>query len=243
MRRQPLQRRDARHHHDLQISYVRLPRDAIERDQNQVKNHQSHQQQPRILFSPVFGLVSQRHDLVESRKSKVESGESELDFPLSTFHFPLLTYDGSVAPSQRTRRSRSKSDNIMPAPSTTEESGSSAIETGRPVSCINRMSSFLSSDPPPVSTIPRSTMSAESSGGVRSSATRTALTMVATESARASRTSSSVTTMVFGMPSIRLRPLISMFFGSSSGAADPISILICSAVRSPIRRLYLRLMY
>ena len=51
---------------------------------------------------------------------------------------------------------------------------------------------FSASAPPPVKTIPRSTMSAESSGGVRSSATRTALIIVETESARASRISSSV---------------------------------------------------
>src|SRR5581483_10064682 len=150
---------------------------------------------------------------------------------------------GNVVLSQPTRRSRSKSDSIAPAPSTTDESGSSAIETGNPVSCISRTSSFLSSAPPPVSTMPRSTMSADNSGGVRSSATRTALTIVATESASASRISSSVTTMVFGMPSIRFRPLISIVNSSSSGAAEPTSILICSAVRSPISRLYLRLMY
>ena len=45
---------------------------------------------------------------------------------------------------------------------------------------------------------------------------------------------------VLGTPSIRLRPLISMVNGLSSGNADPRSILICSAVRSPISRLYFR---
>ena len=86
-------------------------------------------------------------------------------------------------------------------------------------------------------------MSAESSGGVRSSATRTALTMIATGSCSASRISASVTVSVLGMPSIRSRPLISIVIGSSSGKALPISNLICSAVRSPISRLYFFLMY
>ena len=83
-----------------------------------------------------------------------------------------------------TRLRRSKSDNIFPVPSTTEASGSSASETGSPVSIDNRLSRFLSNAPPPVSTIPRSTISAESSGGVRSNATRTALMIVEIESAK-----------------------------------------------------------
>src|ERR1043165_2735690 len=70
--------------------------------------------------------------------------------------------------SHLTRLRRSKSESILPAPSTTEESGSSAMETGRPVSMESRLSRFLSSAPPPVRTMPRSTMSAESSGGVLS---------------------------------------------------------------------------
>src|SRR5215469_14143127 len=45
-----------------------------------------------------------------------------------------------------------------------------------------RLSRFLSNAPPPVNTMPRSLMSAESSGGVRSSATRTVFTIVATHS-------------------------------------------------------------
>ena len=48
--------------------------------------------------------------------------------------------------------------------------------------------------------------------------------------------------MSFGRPSTRLRPLISMLVSGSCGQAEPISILICSAVRSPTSRLYLRLM-
>ena len=74
--------------------------------------------------------------------------------------------------------------------------------------------------------MPRSTMSADSSGGVRSSATRTASTMTLTVSASASRISSSLIVMVLGTPSIRCRPLISIVIRSSSGKAEPTSILI-----------------
>src|SRR5581483_5258007 len=134
-----------------------------------------------------------------------------------------------------------KSLSILPVPSTTLHSGSSAIETGSPVSSRMRLSRFFSSAPPPVSTIPRSLMSAESSGGVRSSTTRIAFIIVATHSPSHSRISLSSIVIVFGTPSIRLRPLISMVIGLSSGYAEPNSILICSAVRSPISRLYFRL--
>src|SRR6266446_1175088 len=71
----------------------------------------------------------------------------------------------------QTWRSNLKSLSIFPVPSTTDASGSSAIETGSPVSSRIRLSRFFSSAPPPVSTIPRSLISAESSGGVRSRAT------------------------------------------------------------------------
>src|SRR5258707_8463618 len=142
-----------------------------------------------------------------------------------------------------TRFNRSKSDSILPVPNTTEASGSSARETGRPVSIDSLLSRFFNNAPPPVSTMPRSTMSAESSGGVRSSATRTALIIVETESPRASRISSSVMVIVFGIPSIKLRPRTSNDNSSSSGNAEPNSILIASAVRSPISKLYFRLMY
>src|SRR5581483_6252880 len=137
-------------------------------------------------------------------------------------------------------RSSLKSLSIFPMPSTTLHSGSSAIETGRPVSSRIRLSRFFSSAPPPVKTMPRSLMSADSSGGMRSRATRMAFMIVETHSLNDSRTSLSSTVMVLGTPSIRLRPLISIVKGLSSGYADPISILICSAVRSPISRLYLR---
>ena len=91
------------------------------------------------------------------------------------------------------------------------------LDTGSPVSSRRRLSRLRSSEPPPVMTMPRSTMSADSSGGVRSSATRTASTITLTVSASASRISSSVMVMVFGTPSIRCRPLISIVMRSSSG--------------------------
>ena len=131
---------------------------------------------------------------------------------------------------------RLKSLSILPVPSTTEERGSFARVTGKPVSSRIRLSKFLSIDPPPVKTIPLSTISPESSGGVCSSATRIALMIVPTHSDKASRISSSVITRVLGIPSIKLRPLISTVTGSSRGKAEPTSILICSAVLSFLPR-------
>ena len=49
-------------------------------------------------------------------------------------------------------------------------------------------------------------------------------------------------TTVFGTPATKSRPLISIVCTSSLGYAEPMVILISSAVRSPTRRLYLRLM-
>ena len=48
---------------------------------------------------------------------------------------------------------------------------------------------------------------------------------------------------VLGTPATRSRPLISIVWTSSPGYAEPMVILISSAVRSPTSRLYLRLMY
>src|SRR5258706_561555 len=121
----------------------------------------------------------------------------------------------------QTWRSNLKSLSILPVPSTTDARGSSAMEGGKPVSSRMRLSRFFNSAPPPVRTMPRSLMSAESSGGVRSRATRTALRMVATHSLKASRISLSSMVTVRGTPSIRLRPFTSMVSGFSSGYADP----------------------
>lgn len=62
-----------------------------------------------------------------------------------------------------------KSLSILLVPSTTQYMGSSAMHTGSPVSSRIRLSRFFSKAPPPASTMRRSLMSAESSGGVCSS--------------------------------------------------------------------------
>ena len=65
--------------------------------------------------------------------------------------------------------------------------------------------------------MPLSTMSAESSGGVRSSTERTASTIALTGSWSASRISSLFTINVFGTPATRSRPLTSTVSISSRG--------------------------
>ncbi|CDA79651.1 putative uncharacterized protein [Clostridium sp. CAG:242] len=126
----------------------------------------------------------------------------------------------------------------LPVPAATQSSGFSATCTGIPVSLEISWSSPRSSAPPPVRVIPWSMMSADSSGGVRSRVVRIASSTDMTESASASRTSSGCSIMFFGRPSTRFLPLISIGCSSSYGYAEPISILMFSAVRSPIRRLY-----
>ena len=94
-----------------------------------------------------------------------------------------------------------------------------------------------SSDPPPVITMPRSTMSEASSGGVFSRDCIKASTICWSGSLSASRTSTEEIFMVLGIPATRSRPLISISSSCSSRNADPMRILICSAVCSPMRRL------
>ena len=55
-----------------------------------------------------------------------------------------------------------------------------------------------------------------------------------TTSSMAKRTSSGVSSTVFGSPVIRSRPRTSAWFSSSVGSADPMATLISSAVRSPM---------
>src|SRR6185436_8377815 len=69
----------------------------------------------------------------------------------------------------RTRSSELNSSTQRPDPRTTERKGSSATRTGTPSSWRMRSSSPRSNAPPPVSTMPRSRMSPESSGGHTSS--------------------------------------------------------------------------
>ncbi len=81
-------------------------------------------------------------------------------------------------------------------------------------------------------------MSAASSGGVSCRTLLAALMMASSSCCSASVTSSLLTKMVRGRPDTRSRPLTSMESLSSRYKADPIVILISSAVRSPIARLY-----
>ena len=129
---------------------------------------------------------------------------------------------------------RSMRSSAMPQPRTTQVSGSSATSTGRPVSSASRRSRSRSSAPPPVSIMPRSAMSAPSSGGVCSSAFFTALTIWFSGSVSASRISLLLTVKLRGTPSERLRPLTSISLTSLPGKALPMFFLIDSAVGSPI---------
>ncbi len=82
--------------------------------------------------------------------------------------------------------------------------------------------------------MPRSAMSAPSSGGVSSSAFFTSETMLLSGSVSASSTSLLLMVKLRGTPSERLRPLTSISRISLPGKALPISFLIISAVGSPI---------
>ena len=112
--------------------------------------------------------------------------------------------------------SRSTSSSALPQPLTTQVSGSSARETGKPVFSLINTSKFARSDPPPARIIPLSTISAANSGGVFSRETFMASTTSAIGSARASLISSDVTSIILGAPAIRSRPLTSNVFTSSS---------------------------
>ena len=76
-------------------------------------------------------------------------------------------------------------------------------------------------------------MSADSSGGVRSSAARTAETTERSGADSASPISPFVTTTVLGNPARGSRPRTSAESGVSRGRAEPNSILTRSAVRLP----------
>src|SRR3990172_172407 len=85
-------------------------------------------------------------------------------------------------------------------------------------------------------------MSPASSGGVSSNTLFTASTMIRTGSDSASRTSSEWRLSALGTPETMSRPLISLD-SEKPGKAVPIATLICSAVGSPINRLYFRFTY
>ena len=91
--------------------------------------------------------------------------------------------------------------------------------------------------PPPVSTIPRSTISAASSGGVFSRTPCTISTICAVSSFKATRISSEVKVATLGSPVTTFLPFTSIVFPPGRSQAVPILILILSAVCSPINRL------
>src|SRR6185312_6213333 len=132
------------------------------------------------------------------------------------------------------------SSRMRPPPRATQVRGSSATTTGSPVSSVRSLSMSRSNAPPPVSTMPRSATSAPSSGGVCSSACLTALTMFCSGSCSASRISLLFSVKLRGTPSERLRPLTESSRTCCPGYAEPISILMRSAVASPIRMPSLR---
>src|SRR6266542_4431483 len=81
---------------------------------------------------------------------------------------------------------------------------------GNPVSCCSSRSSPRINAPPPVMTMPRSTMSDASSGGVIPSARRTASTICWIGSCTASRISLECSRTIFGMPDTRSWPFTSI---------------------------------
>src|SRR5690606_7609047 len=165
----------------------------------------------------VNGDHRERHD--EQRREDHAGAPGVLHPPTSRFLVrPGPSPSGGVqclGSGTSTCRSSSKSSTHLPVPSTTESSGLSTRWMGIPVSSRSRSSRFLSSAPPPVSAIPRSMMSPDSSGGHLSRVVFTASTTALTGSSMARRTSSAEITTVFGSPLTRSRPRISAC-GSSS---------------------------
>ena len=95
----------------------------------------------------------------------------------------------------------------LPVPTATQDNGSSAIWTGKPVSLENLLSIFFNKAPPPVKVKPMSTKSADYSGGVFSKASLIAPTICFIISFSASAVSSSVILTSFGVPDLKSLPL------------------------------------
>src|SRR2546428_2162 len=91
--------------------------------------------------------------------------------------------------------------------------------------------------------MPWSMTSATSSGGVSSIVSLMASTICSTDGSSASRICALVTSIDRGRPVSRSRPRKNVVTSSSSGYAEPIAILMSSAVRSPMRRLNSRRAY
>src|SRR5690606_15148482 len=81
--------------------------------------------------------------------------------PESERHDPTVSNQYIVV---RTFLSATVSSRQRPVPRATQDKASSAIETGSPVAARKTKSRLASMEPPPVSTLPLSTMSAASSG-------------------------------------------------------------------------------
>lgn len=99
----------------------------------------------------------------------------------------------------------------LPAPRTTQVSGFSACITGTPVSLLINLSRPLRREPPPVITMPRSTISAASSGGVFSRACLTPSSICSTGSFSDFLISTESISRVLGRPDIASLPLDSLF--------------------------------
>jgi hypothetical protein len=108
---------------------------------------------------------------------------------------------------EKTLPNLSMRSGAVPEARTTQVSGSSATNTGRPVSLASRRSRTPGSAPPPASMMLCPAISAPSSGGVCSSAILTADTIRFSGSVKASRISLLETVNLRGVPSDRLRPL------------------------------------
>jgi hypothetical protein len=140
-----------------------------------------HAKKPHYLSAAGTSSEGFVPSLRSDQRRQAHSGAYFLAFMAAASHGGL---NKNVAPySIATLRSNLKSVNNLPVPRTTLSNGSSAIDTGNPVSSRIRLSKFFNIAPPPVKTIPWSLMSALSSGGVCSSATRIACMIVATHSA------------------------------------------------------------
>src|ERR671935_658391 len=137
----------------------------------------------------------------------------------------------------------SNSSRLRPEPTATQVSGLSARCTGIWVSWRRRSSRFVSRLPPPARTMPRSMMSAASSGGVLSSVDLIASMIWLTGPSSAWRISSLLRITVLGRPVSMSRPLTSACTSSLRSNAEPTSSLISSAVCWPTSSLYSVLMW
>jgi hypothetical protein len=98
------------------------------------------------------------------------------------------------------------SSRYLPVPNTTQVNGFSARKTGTPVSLEIKYSKPRSRHPPPVRIIPRSTISAESSGGVFSRTRFTPSNIWSVGSLRAFLISLLSSSRVLGNPEIASLP-------------------------------------